>query len=198
MAFQTNPTEALTTAALVEAELSSGLVSPSAGVIASIGEMITDLSQEFLQRCGVYSVSTLYTLTEYYNGSGGSTLALRQYYSTITSVTIGTQTVPQSASPSQYGWVLDSTGRFLMLRGYTTFYRGIQNVIVTGQAGASAVPGDVQRAMTRWVAIELKRKDSINVKTLALSGGGSTNYLQDEELPPDVRRCIRNHTLVSL
>ena len=195
--METNPTEQLSTVALVKAEFASGLDTSVAD--SDIQEYIDDLSQDWLERCGVYSLSTLYALTETYDGSGSNSLPLRQYYQSISTVAIGVRTIPQSTSVNQCGWVLDSAnGRFLRLRGYAGFLRGVQNITVTGQAGNDGIPGDVQRAFTRHCAIEFKRKDSINVKSLSLSSGGTTTYLTNDELPPDIQRVIRNHSRLGM
>lgn len=59
--MQTNPTEQLSTVALVKAEFASGLDTSVAD--SDIQEYIDDLSQDWLQRCGVYSLSTLYAFS---------------------------------------------------------------------------------------------------------------------------------------
>jgi hypothetical protein len=195
--MQTNPTEALSTLALVKAEIGSGITGTVSD--SSIEEFITDLSQDWLQRCGVYSLSTLYTVNENYNGTGTYRLPLRQYYTSITKLTIGIKIVPQSTAVDIPGWFLDDSGRYIYLRGgQYCFLHGSQNINVQGQAGYNGIPGDVQRAFTRHCALEFKRKDSINMKSMSLSGGGSTTYLNDVDLPPSILRVIRNHSRLGM
>lgn len=190
--METNPTEQLSTVALVKAEFASGIATTASD--SDIQEYIDDLSQHWLQMCGVYSLSTLYDLTETYDGSGSNSLPLRQYYQSISAVVIGVQPIPQSTSVNQCGWILDSAnGRFLRLRGYWGFPRGFMNITVTGQAGNDGIPGDVQRAFTRHCALEFKRKDSLNLKSQGLNGGGSTTFMNEEDLPISIARVVRNH-----
>jgi hypothetical protein len=194
--MKTNPTEQLSTVALVKAEFASGLDTSVAD--SDIQEYIDDLSQDWLQRCGVYSLSTLYTFTDVYDGSGTRRLKVRQVpLNSVTTLMFGVTVIPQSTTPTQNGWGIESNGNFIFLRGYW-FPKGIQNVTVTGNAGNDGIPGDVQRAFTRHCAIEFKRKDSINVKSLSLSSGGTTTYLTNDELPPDIQRVIRNHSRLGM
>src|SRR5580693_7862763 len=141
--MNTNPTEQLSTVALVKSEIGGGITNSAND--AEIEEYIGDLSQYWLQRCGVFSLSTLYTETELANGTGTAVLPLRHYATSITTLQIGTRVISQSTTPAMWGWVLDQSGRFLYLRG-GRFLRGIQNVQIVYQAGNDGIPGDIQRA----------------------------------------------------
>jgi hypothetical protein len=189
--MQTNQTEMLSSVALLKAEFGSGLNTSVAD--ADLEEFIADLSQYWLQLCSVYSLSTLYTLTEVYNGAGSYVQPLRQYYTSVSNLTIGTCVIPASTAVNIPGYLLDSSGRFLYLRGCYNFCHGVQNVSITGEAGNDGIPGDIQRAFTRHAALEFKRKDSINLKTQSGQSGGSTQFMNESDLPVDILRVIRFH-----
>ena len=193
--MQTNPEEMLSTVALVKAEIGGGINNSTKD--SDIEEYITDLSQYWLQRCGVFSLSTLWTPTETANGTGTTILPLRQYAVSVTSLTIGTRVVPQSTTPAMSGWVLDGSGRFLYLRGGQSFPRGIQNIQVVYQAGNDGIPGDIQRAFTRHCALEYKRKDSINMRSQAAQGG-NVALLNDVETTPDIEHVIKMHSRLGM
>jgi hypothetical protein len=194
--MKTNPTEALSTVALVKAEFGPGIDTSKPD--SDIEEFITDLSQDWLQRCGVFSLSTLYDVTETYDGSGTHRLKTRQVpINSVAKLTIWTRVIPESTGPTVVGWGIEDNQNFIFLRG-CRFPRGTQNIQVTYEAGADGVPGDVQRAFTRHCALEFKRKDSINLKSVSLASGGTTTYLSNDELPPDILRVIRNHSRIGM
>lgn len=196
--MRTNPTEQLSTLALVKAEPGTGISSTYGDTV--IQEYIDDLSQYWLQRTGYYSLSTIYAANENYNGTGTAALTLRSIAQSITQLTFGTKIIPQSlpATAGYYlpGWFLSDDGQTLWLRGYWAFPRGIHNVNVQYQAGNDGIPGDIQRAFTRHCALELKRKDSINLKSQNLTGGGSVTFDNDVEVPMDIERVIRMHSRI--
>lgn len=190
--MNTNPTEQLSTLALVKAEPGTGVVGTYSDTV--IQEYIDDLSQHWLQECGVFSLSTTYNVTEVYDGTGTYKLKLRQEpINSVATVLFGVCVVPQSTTPVMPGWVIDGSGNFLAFRGGWRVPRGVQNVTVTYNAGNSGIPGDIQRYFTRHVALELKRKDSMNLKSQSLTGGGSNTFMNTDELPPDILRCMKNH-----
>lgn len=194
--MNTNPTEALSTLQLVKAEPGTGITSNTAATDAVITEFINDLSQYWLQRTGAYTLSTTYVANENYNGTGRDTLPLRNHANSITQLTIGTVIVPQSTAVNKPGWFLSDDGLTLYVRGWYSFLRGRQNINVQYNAGYSVTPGDITRAFTRHVALELKRKDSINLKSQSLTGGGNVTFDNDVEVPMDIERVIRMHTRV--
>ena len=71
-ANQFNPTEMLTTGAAVQYEIGS-VKTP-----AAIDPYIAWVSQWLLRRFGVYSISTLFSVTETTNGTGTARLKLKQ------------------------------------------------------------------------------------------------------------------------
>jgi hypothetical protein len=194
--MQTNPTEQLSTVDLVKAEFASGVTTNAPD--ASIQEFIDDLSQHWLRECGVYSLSTVYDFSDVYDGTGNPRLKVRQVpLNTITTLMFGTRVIPQSTAPNMCGWGIESNGKFIFLRGFV-FPHGVQNITLIGTAGNDGIPGDVQRYFTRHCALEIKRKDTINLKSQSLSGGGSTTFMSGDELPPDILRCQRNNSRLGM
>jgi hypothetical protein len=186
----------LSTVALVKAEPGSGINNNYSD--STIEEYIADLSQYWLQLCGVYTLSTEYTVTETYNGTGTVRLKTRQQpILSVAAVTVNGCPIPAVSGPMGSGYGIEDNGNFIYLRGYV-FWRGVQNVQITYTAGASSVPGDIQRAFTRHVALELKRKDSINIVSDSLAGGGNATFMNDKELPIDILRVMRLHSRLGM
>jgi len=195
--MNTNPTESIATVAQVKAEPGSGIQTTTDDSVIQL--YINGISQYWLQRTGLYSLSTVYSITENYNGPGGYVLPLRQYANSITTLTIGTRIIPPSTAVDIPGYFLDDTGRFLYLRGGLFYFpHGAQNINVVYSAGQAAAPADVLQAFIRHVALVYKRKDSINEKMLALASGGSTQFMNDVELTPDIERVIRLHSRLGM
>jgi hypothetical protein len=193
--MKTNPTEALSSVALVKAEIGGGINNSTKD--SDIEEYITDLSQYWLQRCGVYSLSTSYTATENYNGTGTDVLPLRGIAQSITTLTIGTRLIPASTAGNIPGYFLDDNGQFLYLRGYYSFPHGRQNINVVYQGGNDGIPGDIQRAFTRHCALEYKRKDTINMRSQSAMGG-NVALLNDVETTPDIEHVIKIHSRLGM
>src|SRR5271154_1017952 len=139
--MNTNPTEALSTIALVKAEPGTGITNNSTFTDAVITEYINDLSQYWLQRTGQYTLSTTYAANETYNGTGTPALPLRNQAQSITQVTFGTKVVAASTAVDIPGWVLSDDGQTLWLRGYWAFPRGVMNINIQYSAGYAAAPG---------------------------------------------------------
>jgi len=194
--MNTNPTESIATVAQVKAEPGSGINTTTDDSIIQL--YINGISQYWLQRTGLYSLSTEYTVTENYNGTGTQVLPLREYANSISTLTIGTRIVPASTAVNKAGYFLDDSGRFIYLRGWYCFPHGQQNVQVVMTCGQAGAPADVLQAFIRHVALVYKRKDSINQKTLGLAAGGSTSFLNDIEITPDIERVIRLHSRVGM
>lgn len=74
------------------------------------------------------------TYVEVYNGNGHSTLPLRQTpVLLVRSLTVGSTSIAARTSIGQLGFVADENGVYL--DGCGTFWRGVQNVSVTYDAG---------------------------------------------------------------
>jgi hypothetical protein len=191
--MQINTAEALTTLSLVKQELASTSYDDDDEITACTA----GVSAYWLERCGVFSLSTSNTFTETYSGNGSDVLYLRQQPATaITSLTIGCSPIPVSLSYGQAGYLLSDDGHSIILRCYE-FCRERANVLVTYTAGYSVVPAIVQSAATRHTALWFKRRRSINEGSiLAGAQGGSTTYLNNMVVTPDIEAVIRLYTRV--
>ena len=202
-ANQFNTTEMLTTEAAVQYEI--GIVkTPTA-----IDPYIAWVSQWILRRVGVYSLSTLFSVTETTNGTGTARLKLKQPpVNSVTSVQVGSQILVPSTVLTMPGYFLEDNQNFIAFRSCgagwwspnwlnSRFPRGIGNVQVIYQSGYDGAPADVFGIATRITGLMVKRKDTINEKQLALPSGGSSVWLNDVELTKDVEAVIRLHSRVS-
>lgn len=151
-----------------------------------------------------------------YDGNGAHRLLLRNWpIVTVSSVVIGTVSVPQSTSPLVRGWVIDASGKFLALRGGggsfvngllvntfgslwqrgygpggfagsgIGFTEGIQNVAVAYTAGFAAPPLDLEFAARRTVAKNYKQRAHIGEKSVSLAGGAGTQSFDWDVLAED-------------
>lgn len=154
-----------------------------------------------------------------YDGSGSERQQLRNWPATsVTSVTIGLQAIPQSTSQAVWGWVLDSDKKFVSLRGgfaatvatfqnyfnrrgYSPgpgFQDGIQNVEIVYQAGFSGVPYDLEMAVRKTVALRYKSKGWIGQRQQMMAqGGGTTTYNGWSMYPEDLKTILFYKAYVS-
>lgn len=97
----------LTTVAAVNSWLNQG----STVDAALIQSAITNFSQFVLTLTGRNNLSQIKSYSETYNGTGSEVQHLRNYpILSVTSLVIGVTPIPQSAGPSQPGWVIDTGG----------------------------------------------------------------------------------------
>lgn len=201
---QFNPTEALTTAVAVQEEL--GTISNAVAVLAPY---IGWVSQWILRRCGVYSLSTVFSVTETTNGTGTQRLKLKQPPAlSVTSVTSGSRVLSQSTGQTVSGWFLEDNQNFIAIRSGTGggwwgvgsgyFPKGIGNILVVYSAGNSGIPADIEGIATRLTALMFKRKDSINQRSLALPSGGSSSWINDKKMTDDVEEVIKLHSRLGM
>jgi hypothetical protein len=137
--------------------------------------------------------NTPVTYEEVYDGNGSDVLYLRNRpVRSITSLVIGTLTIPQSTSFTQAGWVIRGDGKSIALRnggggagvstsqfypsgyGRRNFWQGVQNVFITYTAGYTQTPADLQFMSTRVVALSYKQRQSIGQKSQAMAAGAGT------------------------
>lgn len=213
-----NPIDLVTTA-----QVKSWIGVTTSADDANIQACITMASWEWLRRTGrgpadgsVPSASPLVSPVAYnenYDGPGGVRLFLRNTpIVSIEVLTIGTQTIQQSAVYGQPGWVIDSGGKSIALRNgggggnssftvdfYPTaipmayFFKAIQNVNVQYHAGFQGVPPDIYQRTIQMVALNYKRKDWIDLKSRAMAQGAGTVTYMDWELPPEVLECMMQY-----
>ena len=82
---------------------------------------ITNLSRYILTKTSRNYLGGFLNYSETYNGNGSDTLMLKNYpILAVSSLVIGTMTIPQSPGTNQSGWVIDTSGggAALALRGW--------------------------------------------------------------------------------
>jgi hypothetical protein len=185
---------ALTSTALVKSTI--GQTSPADDAL--ITSIVAAVSEWIPRYCGTSweDVAAFYDL---YNGNGGTRLYLRRRNITsITAVIAGTQTIPLRQSLTDSGWSLDPQAPripILYLVGYT-FPRGIMNVSVAGNAGVTAVPGDIANAalaLSIWHFRELRDHPRQKSKSL----GQQNISFSEEAMPAEIRSMLDLYRVVT-
>ena len=148
---------------------------------------------------------------EWYDGNGNDRLFLRQ--SPIVSVQalmVNGTLIQQSLAWGQTGFVIDQNGRSLTFRsaggggraGAYTYYAyslagfatcfpiGTQNINVQYTAGYSAIPPDVNEAVTEMVGLTVKRRGWIDQKQNAQPETIGTVTYRDWEYTPKIRSVM--------
>jgi hypothetical protein len=160
--------------------------------------------------------------TEWYDGNGSNQLFLRQTpIQSVSSLTINGNTITQSASLNQAGWVIAPDGKSLRLRSgagiggpnfYNTtmawglwggsaglsFQKGVLNIEVVYQAGFTSTPYDLELACRRVVAKNYKTRQWIGQKSQALAQGAGTVSYRDFDIEPEDEKIIVNYTQLAL
>jgi hypothetical protein len=157
---------------------------------------------------------------EWYDGPGGQRLFLRHApIQSVSLVQVSGVTVPQSTTYGIPGWVIDESAVSLAIReggggqspSFTTTYfaagvvtglyfaKGLQNVNIQYTAGFNGVPADVELACRQMVATNYKRRQWIDMKSLAMgpaAGGGQTTY-RDWAVEPQVALVMNAYSRVA-
>ena len=154
---------------------------------------------------------------EWYDGNGNERMFLR--HSPIRSVAaliVSGAAISQSAGFPAPGFVIDSSGRSLVivgrssgpgLGGYGTyqvaplraitfggFARGTMNINVQYVAGYSVVPYDLADASTQFVALNYKRRAWIDQRSISLPMGGGTTVFRDWISTPYIESVMENYS----
>ena len=152
-----------------------------------LSSLITSISAWIENYCERVFASGSYAST--YDGTGGRTMTLSAGPVTaISSVTIDGYVVPVATSPVMAGYTFDDSS--VSLNGYT-FSEGKNNVVIVYTAGYSSVPAELAMACTQLVALRYKLRASIGLKSVSMTQGGTTTYM--DEIPFDVRTTLDNY-----
>jgi hypothetical protein len=161
--------------------------------------LITGISQYWLTRTGRGSLNSVVQYSnERYNGNGKDALMLRYYpLVAIQSLTLNGLALAPSPDYIQTGYVIDPAIDSIVLIGGGPFGDGFGygrlNIAVTYTAGYPEVPWDIADAVRKQVAINYKRKGTLDQGSVGLpSTGGSTSY-RSWEVPPEVERVIQSY-----
>ena len=183
----------LTTVAAVQAYLPTNTTTSAMDAI--IQGMVTAASLYWLERTGRDSLNSVGTYSERYDGNGGKRLFLRNApLVSVTGLSIGALSFSPSPDYISSGYVIDQSKKSVSLIGGWYFRAGAQNVAIQYTAGYSAVPADVQAAVTQQVAVNFKRRGSIDQGAQIMPQAGGTNSYRSWEIPPEVERTIQNYT----
>lgn len=139
---------------------------------AFLARLIGEVSAYFRASCGRDIQAPAAAYTETYSGDGGSVLWLAQtpvLASPEPVLSVDGVTVSKRATVTGSGWVLDADiGRLELVGSY--FTAGTRNVVVTYTAGWTAVPGDVEEAVIRLVALHFKDRDRAGLAAQMVNG----------------------------
>lgn len=212
------PTNAidLTTIAAVKSWV--GISSGTTGDDSQIQDIITAFSAQVLRWTGrgtqdgsfptVSPFTSVVSYTETYDGSGTLRQPIRNWpITSVTSLNVNGQSIPQSTSVNVWGWVIDGDAKFISMRGgYPSsnrwspryqgavglpgFCDGIQNVAISYTAGFSTVPLDLEMAARKTCALYYKRRGWIGQRSQAMAQGAGSVFFDSSEVEQDVMRTI--------
>lgn len=146
------------------------------------------------------------TYTEKRNGSGGSTLMVRNYpIISVQSLTIDTVSIPASPDGVRTGYVFDdyaislvggpyssgvSSGANAYLPAYA-FNKGYGNIVVSYTAGYASVPSEVEQAVIELIAFRYRERGRIGL--ISEHTGQQTVTYSQRDVPASVQRVIDNY-----
>jgi hypothetical protein len=212
----------LTTVASVKALASAnGLASSNTSDDANIQLAITGFSLEFLRMTGQLGSEAPaqspfvepVTYNEWYNGNGNDQLFLKHRpIVSVSIITAGTATIPQSTGVSAVGWVIDQDQKSIVIRsagcgqfgrspgfmGTYGFPRGRMNVNVQYTAGYTGTPPDIEWCATVVVTQNWRRHTLYLDQASKSLGGAATIKFRDWELPPECARTVYNYSSASV
>ena len=106
----------------------------------------------------------------------------------VTSVTVDGVSIPEASSSVVAGFTFNSNS--VSLNGYS-FAEGKNNVTITYTAGLASIPAELALSCTQIVALRYKLRASIGLKSVSMTQGGTTTYMDD--IPFDVRTTLDNY-----
>jgi hypothetical protein len=185
----------LTTLAHVKAR--AGIVTNAED--SEIQRLITAFSQYVVIRTGRTALNQIVAFTKALNGTGGYELRLPEWPITaLRSVQIDGETMVLSTGYNVPGLAILGSLKYIGFVGgqYGRFFKGRQNVYVDWSAGYVAVPTDLEGAVCEIVAIAVKKKAWLDMKSKSTSTQGSTatTTYRDWEIPPHEDQILDNYT----
>lgn len=178
----------LTTLASVEALLSLPSGNSDEAVLS---QLISAASAFAVTYCGTPFLSQGYTETR--DGKGTRVMPLRNAPITaVSSLTIGTESVPPGAPEQTPGYFFDEFR--LMLYGYR-FWRGLQNVTVAYTAGYAAIPLDLEQAVNELVMLRFKERKHFDQRSEGGVAGQTTTFFVGD-LKPSTKTVLDKYKRV--
>ncbi len=166
---------------------------------SEIQRLITAFSQHVYVRTGRRALNQVTDFLEAYDGNGARELRLLDSPITaLRSVKINNVSQTISTSYGIPGLAITGNGKYIgFVHGaFGRFVKGIQTIQVDYSAGYDGVPADLEDACCEAVAIAVKRKAWLDLKSKSISvqGGAGTTSYRDWELPPHVERVLDSYT----
>lgn len=162
--------------------------------------LLSAFSLYVYRRTGRDALKSVEEFTEEYDGSGSSKMFLRNYpVLSISSVKVNGADAEISSGYGIPGIAIIEKGRgigFVSGSGIGYFPEGIQNVQVVYRAGYYGVPEDLEAAVVEAVAIAVKRKQWLDLrsKSISVQGGAGTTSYRDWNIPPSVSSVLDAYT----
>lgn len=185
----------LTTLAHVKAR--AGIVTNSED--SEIQRLVTAFSQYVITRTGRTALNRIIAFTRALDGNGGREFRLPEWPVTaLRSVQVNGQTMTLSTGYNVPGLAIMSSTKYIGFVGgmWGRFPKGAQNVYVDWSAGYVAVPTDLEGAVCEIVAIAVKKKAWLDMKSKSSTtqGATATTTYRDWEIPPHEDQIIDNYT----
>lgn len=164
---------ALTTIDNVKAYLA---ISKPDAVTDDLLERLIDAASEFVEQWLGRNVLSA-QIVEYHSGNSKDAIILKQApITSVTSVTLNGQTIPEAVDPADIGWML--VDNWLVYQ-HGLFGRGRKNLVVTYEAGYLAVPADIEQAVIEMVCLRYKERERIGHVSKSLAGETVTFMISD-------------------
>ena len=132
--------------------------------------------------------------TDTFDGNGKDRLMLRNYPVTaVASVTIDGTVIPASTGVTVNGWLLDETGKMVILRNYW-FNRGTQNIVISYTAGYATTPPEIEEACIELIGLRYRERDRIGQVSKAI--GGETVSFTQKDMSDSIKTILNNYKKV--
>lgn len=155
---------------------------------ALFGTLVTAASQ-YVQAWLTRTIAAT-DYTQRFNGPGGHQLVLPHLpINSVASLMIDGVAVPACAVEGGIGYRFDDVAIYLL--GYT-FTRGLQNVLITWNAGFATTPPDIAQATVELVAIVYRDRDRIGQLSKSLGNGETVSFFSGD-LTPRVKTLLNQY-----
>lgn len=129
--------------------------------------------------------------TGWYDGNGGTRMFVRNVpIVSVSSLTIDGTAPQQSLGAMMSGWVIDSNGKSIALRGSWRFNEGVQNIYLVHRAGFASVPEDIQLAALQIIALNYKKRNWVGQQQVIQPEVFGTVMYRDWDIPPEAQKVI--------
>ena len=170
----------LTTLAKVKTELGPSVTNLTGAALAQVEDLlqgiITACSRVLMTQIGRRIKSS--TITKTFHGDATYGMALPNGPVTaVSAVSIDENSIPQSTSVTEPGWILLNDR--LELRGYV-FTAGTGNVMVTYTSGFGTVPQDIERACVELSVWVYQNRNHVGIQQRSVHDADAVTFRKDE------------------